>query len=156
MRPGRPSSADPVGHQSQAEPLADGADAIDGPNRVARKRLPRTVHDLRSDAEDTDVSVAPCPGGVSSATTWPRSVTSTRSPALACRMYLLNRFSSSRTPTVFMDGNVAPCSHSANKPRYRGTRPGHAASPHLSYPQVASFRGTGSPDDPGVWTCDAR
>lgn len=24
------------------------------------------------------------------------------------------------------------------------------------YPQVASFRGTGTPDDPGAWTCEAR
>ena len=62
----------------------------------------------------TDVSVVPWPGAASSATTWPRSVTRTASPLRTCRMYSLKRFLSSRTPTVFMQTNVASCGYIVN------------------------------------------
>lgn len=51
---------------------------------------------------DISMPLQPGPGGVSSATTSPRSVTSTPSPARTWRRYSLSRFFSSRTPTVFM------------------------------------------------------
>jgi hypothetical protein len=64
---------------------------------VARPRLART----RS-AGGRSASAVPRPGGASSATTSPRSVTSTLSPERTWRMYSLSRFFNSRMPTVFM------------------------------------------------------
>ena len=43
-----------------------------------------------------------CPGGTSSATTSPRSVTNTVSPDRTSRMYSLRRFFNSRSPTLFI------------------------------------------------------
>ncbi len=62
----------------------------------------------------TDVSVCPCPGGNSSATTSPRSVTSTLSPKRTRRRYSLSRFFRSRTPTVIIGNNVAPSGYIVN------------------------------------------
>ncbi len=76
--------------------------ASPGEPSVARPRLAKA----RSPA-GTDASICPCPGGENSATTSPRSVTSTLSPARTSRRYSLRRFLSSRMPTVFTDGNVA-------------------------------------------------
>src|SRR3974390_1346379 len=52
--------------------------------------------------EGTPLSSSPCPGGRSSATTSPRSVTSTPSPDRTSRTYSLRRFFSSRSPTLFI------------------------------------------------------
>jgi hypothetical protein len=52
--------------------------------------------------DGTPRSSARCPGGTSSATTSPRSVTNTASPDRTSRMYSLKRFFSSRRPTLFI------------------------------------------------------
>jgi hypothetical protein len=59
----------------------------------------------------TEGFVCPCPGGNNSATTSPRSVTSTLSPKRTLRRYSLSRFFNSRTPTDFMRSNVATRSY---------------------------------------------
>jgi hypothetical protein len=68
----------------------------------ADAETPRLAGASISNPAGTDGSAA-CPGGVSSATTSPRPVTRTPSPARTRRMYSLNRFLSSRTPTVFIE-----------------------------------------------------
>ena len=67
-----------------------------GAPSVASPRLARTAS-----AAGTSASSPRCPGGASSATTSPRSVTKTRSPARTSLRYSLRRFFSSRTPTLF-------------------------------------------------------
>src|SRR3989442_6309683 len=54
-------------------------------------------------SEDTLPASTRCPGGINSATTSPRSVTSTPSPDRTSRMYSLKRFFNSRRPTLFID-----------------------------------------------------
>jgi hypothetical protein len=70
-------------------------------------RVTRPLLASPSRAAGTDASASPRPGGESSAITSPRSVTSTLSPERTWRRYSLNRFFSSRMPTVFMNHNVA-------------------------------------------------
>src|SRR2546430_6122845 len=83
--------------------------------------------------EGTPLSSSPCPGGRSSATTSPRSVTSTPSPDRTSRTYSLKRFFSSRSPTLL----TIICS---------------LMKLHLSTPRLSVSQGGGKSDENG-WGC---